>query len=60
MCVAYKSDGKEIAVATLNGHIMFFNSVNGSQVHDIDGRNDLGTGTRINDRIITGKKKEIR
>lgn len=55
LCVAYRPDGKEVAVATLNGHITFFDPSTGHQVHCIEGRNDLSSGRAETD-IITAKK----
>lgn len=55
LCVAYRPDGKEVAVATLNGHITFFDPQTGNQVHCIEGRNDLSSGRSETD-IITAKK----
>ena len=54
MCVAYKPDGEEVAVATLDGQI-FFHCKTSEQVGSIEGRNDLGSGRSDTD-LITAKK----
>nr|XP_018897803.1 PREDICTED: periodic tryptophan protein 2 homolog [Bemisia tabaci] len=53
--VVYKPNGKEVAVATLDGNITFFDSEHGNQLGCIEGRNDLGSGRLETDRI-TAKK----
>lgn len=55
MAVAYKPDGEEIAVATLNGNILIFHVKTSQQLGTIDGRNDLGSGL-TDDDMITAKK----
>lgn len=57
LCVAYRPDGKEIAIATLDGQISFFDPVKGDQIHSIEGRHDLGSGRGETD-VITAKKNE--
>ena len=53
--VAFRPDGLEVAVATLNGHISFFDSKSSSQTGTIEGRGDLGSGRSDTD-LITAKK----
>lgn len=55
LCVTYRPDGKEVAVATLKGHITFFDPLSGDQVRCIEGRNDLSSGRAETD-IVTAKK----
>ncbi|KAJ9599045.1 hypothetical protein L9F63_010502, partial [Diploptera punctata] len=55
LCVVYKPDGKEVAVATLDGQITFFECKTSQQVGSIEGRNDLGSGRSDTD-LITAKK----
>lgn len=53
--VTYKPNGKEVAVATLDGQISFFDCRTATQVQSIEGRNDLGSG-RLETDMITAKK----
>ncbi|XP_012140709.1 periodic tryptophan protein 2 homolog isoform X2 [Megachile rotundata] len=53
--VIYKPNGEEVAVATLDGHISFFNCKTAGQIGSIEGRNDLGSGRSATD-LITAKK----
>lgn len=53
--LAFKPDGQEVAVATLNGQISTFNLRTSQQVASIEGRNDLGSGRSETD-LITAKK----
>lgn len=55
LCVTYKPSGEEIAVATLDGQITFFECKTAKQVGFIEGRNDLGAGRSKTD-LITAKK----
>ncbi|XP_055921659.1 periodic tryptophan protein 2 homolog [Eupeodes corollae] len=54
-CVAFKPNGEEVAVGTLNGNITVFDVKTTTQVASIEGRNDLGSGRSEVD-IITAKK----
>lgn len=53
--VTYKPNGEEVAVATLDGQISFFNCRTAVQIGSIEGRNDLGSG-RCNTDLITAKQ----
>lgn len=53
--VTFKPDGLEVAVATLDGQISFFNVKEAAQTKFIEGRNDLGSGISDAD-LITAKK----
>ncbi|KAK4882916.1 hypothetical protein RN001_006235 [Aquatica leii] len=55
LCVAFKPNGEEVAVATLNGQISTFNVRNANQIASIEGRNDLGSG--VSDTNLIGAKK---
>lgn len=55
LAVAYRPDGKEVAVTTLNGNITTFNVQTADETGCIEGRNDLGSGRSDTD-IITSKK----
>ncbi|XP_070546732.1 periodic tryptophan protein 2 homolog [Ptychodera flava] len=51
LCVAYRPDSREVAVATLNCHITFWDVYSGTQTGSIEGRHDLGSGRRETDYI---------
>lgn len=51
----FRPDGKELAVATLDGQISFWDVVNSIQTGSIEGRNDQHVGRRVSDRV-TAKK----
>ncbi|XP_033339353.1 periodic tryptophan protein 2 homolog [Megalopta genalis] len=53
--VTYKPNGEEVAVATLDGQISFFNCKTAVQIGSIEGKNDLGSGRSEID-LITAKK----
>ncbi|XP_013141528.1 PREDICTED: periodic tryptophan protein 2 homolog [Papilio polytes] len=53
--VAYRPDGEEIAVSTLDGNITFFSS-GGEQSGSIEGRADLGAGRGDTD-LVTAKQQ---
>lgn len=55
LCVAFKPNGLEVAVASLDGQISIFNIKTATQVASIGGRNDLGSGRSDTD-LITAKK----
>lgn len=57
LCVAYKPDGQEVAVATLDGQISFFDTKTSDQTGNIEGRNDLGSGRSDTD-LVTAKKSQ--
>lgn len=52
--VAFKPDGEEVAVSTLNGNIQIFLVKDAQQLASIEGRNDLGSGVGETD-LITAK-----
>ncbi|XP_030758339.1 periodic tryptophan protein 2 homolog [Sitophilus oryzae] len=55
ICAVFNPNGKEVAVATLDGQISIFDVQTASQVTSIEGRNDLGSGRSDTD-LITAKK----
>lgn len=57
LCVAFRPDSQEVAVATLDGQISIFNVHTSSQISSIEGRNDLGSGQ--SDTNLIGAKKVL-
>ncbi|XP_034239927.1 periodic tryptophan protein 2 homolog [Thrips palmi] len=53
--VTYRPDGEEIAVASLDAQISFFNAKTGDQTSSIEGRKDLGSGRSDTD-LVTAKQ----
>ncbi|XP_068627684.1 periodic tryptophan protein 2 homolog [Battus philenor] len=53
--VAFRPDGEEIAVSTLDGNISFFNATTCDQSGSIEGRNDLGSGRSDTDLVTAAK-----
>ncbi|XP_013867463.1 PWP2 small subunit processome component [Austrofundulus limnaeus] len=51
LCVTYRPDGQELAVATLNGEISFWNPQTAAQTGSLAGRHDLQTGRKDTDKI---------
>ncbi|KAJ3195125.1 hypothetical protein HK101_001036 [Irineochytrium annulatum] len=51
LALAYRPDGRQIAVATLDGQITMWDIEFGRQVGTIDGRNDIAGGRRSTDRV---------
>ncbi|KAL2102294.1 hypothetical protein ACEWY4_001462 [Coilia grayii] len=51
LAVAYRPDGQELAVATLDGEISFWNPQTGAQMGSIAGRHDLQMGRKDTDKI---------
>ncbi|XP_043928437.1 periodic tryptophan protein 2 homolog [Protopterus annectens] len=51
LAVTFRPDGKQIAVATLNGQITFWDPDNGVQTGSIEGRHDLQLGRKELDKI---------
>ncbi|KAM3968341.1 periodic tryptophan protein 2 homolog [Aphomia sociella] len=49
--VAFRPDGEEIAVSTLDGNISFFNTTSCEQTGSVEGRSDLGSGRADNDLV---------
>ncbi|XP_037297331.1 periodic tryptophan protein 2 homolog isoform X2 [Manduca sexta] len=53
--VAFRPDGEELAVSTLDGNITFFDATTCEQTASVEGRNDLGAG-RADTDLITPEK----
>ncbi|KAF9051423.1 WD40-repeat-containing domain protein [Panaeolus papilionaceus] len=51
LAVAFRPDGKEVAVSTLDGQITFFNIQESKQTNVIDGRKDVSGGRKLDDRV---------
>lgn len=51
LAVAFRPDGKEVAVATLDGQITFFDAAEGKQTNLIEGRKDVSGGRKLDDRM---------
>ncbi|KAI4500100.1 hypothetical protein M0802_004970 [Mischocyttarus mexicanus] len=58
--VTYSPNGEEVAVATLNGEISFFNCKTAQQVGCIEGINDLGSGRLETDKISAKKSLQAK
>ncbi|RVE75066.1 hypothetical protein OJAV_G00013050 [Oryzias javanicus] len=51
LAVTYRPDGQELAVATLNGEITFWNPNTATQTGSISGRHDLEVGRKDTDKV---------
>lgn len=51
LALAYRPDGREVAVSTLDGQITFFDTKEGKQTNVIDGRKDVSGGRKLDDRV---------
>lgn len=51
LSVAYRPDGQQLAVATLNGEISFWDPHTATQTGSVSGRHDLETGRKDTDKI---------
>lgn len=49
--MTYRADGQELAVATLNGEITFWNPLSATQTGSVAGRHDLAMGRKETDKI---------
>ncbi len=58
--VAFRPDGGEVAVASLNGHITFFDARTSAQTGVIEGRKDLGSGRADADLVTAKKSLQVR
>lgn len=58
LAVAFRPDGHQLAVATLDAQITFWDPINSVQVGSIDGRHDLGYTRKELDKI-TAKKSSF-
>lgn len=60
LCVCIRPDGKQIAVATMDGQITTFNPTTGQQEGSISGRNDLGAGRADTDKVTAKKNLQAK
>lgn len=51
LAIAFRPDGDEVCVASLDGQLNFFNTRTGAHVGVIDGRRDIASGRRVSDKI---------
>lgn len=51
LSLAFRPDGREIAVSTLDGQITFFDVQDGKQTNVIDGRKNISGGRKVGDRV---------
>ena len=51
LAIAFRPDGKEVAVSTLDGQITFFNIQDSKQTNVIEGRKDISGGRKLDDRV---------
>lgn len=51
LSISFRPDGKELAVATLDGQIAFFDVSTGRQTNIIEGRKDISGGRSIHDAL---------
>lgn len=51
LALAFRPDGKEIAVSTLDGQITFFDIQDSKQTNMIEGRKDVSGGRKADDRV---------
>lgn len=51
LSVVYRPDGQQLAVATLNGEISFWNPETATQTGSVAGRHDLEAGRKDTDKI---------
>ena len=51
LAIAYRPDGKEVAVLTLDGQITFFNIQESKQTNIIDGQRHISGGRKLDDRV---------
>ena len=55
MACAFRPDGQQIAVSTVDAQILFFHPGTGQQTASIEGKHDLGYARKETDKV-TGKK----
>ena len=51
LALAFRPDGGELAVSTLDGQIAFFDIAEGKQINVIEGRKDVSGGRKADDRV---------
>lgn len=60
LCVCLRPDGKQLAVATMDGQITMFNPSTGQQEGNIAGRSDLGAGRGDADKVTAKKNLQAK
>ncbi|XP_061910663.1 PWP2 small subunit processome component [Entelurus aequoreus] len=60
LSVTYRPDGQELAVASLNGEISFWNPNTAAQVGSVAGRHDLETGRKETDKVTAKQMSKSR
>ncbi|CAH8522598.1 unnamed protein product [Schistosoma turkestanicum] len=56
LCVAYRGDGKQLAISLLNGNIVFYDPNEGVEMGTIDGHRDLGVAQTSEDDLVTPRR----
>ncbi|TGZ66946.1 hypothetical protein CRM22_005055 [Opisthorchis felineus] len=56
LCVAYRGDGKEIAISFLNGDVVFYDPSEGTEKGAINGKHDLGVAQTTEADLVTPKR----
>lgn len=51
LSVAYRPDGQQLAVSTLNGEISFWDPHTAAQTGSVSGRHDLEAGRKDTDKV---------
>lgn len=51
LALAFRPDGRELCVASLDGHLTFFDTQNGASRGVLDCRRDISGGRSINDKV---------
>lgn len=60
LALAFRPDGKEVAVATLDGQVSFWNVVEGTQRTLIEGRKDISGGRKADDRVTAANNSSTK
>ncbi|GAA5907233.1 hypothetical protein JCM8208_006726 [Rhodotorula glutinis] len=60
LALAFRPDGKEVAVATLDGQISFWNVVDGTQRTLLEGRKDISGGRKADDRVTAANNSSTK
>ena len=50
LCVTYRADGKELASSSLDGHIYFWNAIDGKLIASLEARRDVIGGRKLQDK----------
>lgn len=51
LALAFRPDGQEVCVASLNGQLNFFDAKSGAHTGVIDGRRDIAGGRKLDDKV---------